>query len=209
LSRSVFRPYRSRRRDDAAAATRHAILDAARSVIADRGYAGATIAAIAAMAEVAVPTVYASVGGKAALLLALHALMDQGATLAASREAMRNTWEPRSVIYIAVDFARRASEEFGDLLVASDAAAPFEPAAAEAMRAALQRHRETCRGVATRLAQLGTLRTGLSPEEAADALAVLSGWRTWHALVHDYGWSWQAAADWIAATARRALLGVA
>ena len=55
-------------RAEQAAATRHAVLEAARALFAEHGYAGTSIAAIAARAGVAVDTVYAAAGRKPALL---------------------------------------------------------------------------------------------------------------------------------------------
>ena len=60
--------YRSERRQEQAEATRQAILDAARALFIERGYARTTVADIAAAARVAVPTVYVSVGTKPAIL---------------------------------------------------------------------------------------------------------------------------------------------
>src|SRR5262245_10827869 len=62
------RAYHAPRRLAQAAATRAAILAAARKVFIARGYRAATVADIAAEAAVAVDTVYATVGRKPALL---------------------------------------------------------------------------------------------------------------------------------------------
>ena len=61
------RPYDSSGRKAAAEATRRAILEAARRVFLARGYAGATMPAIAEEAGIALDTVYAAVGKKPAL----------------------------------------------------------------------------------------------------------------------------------------------
>ena len=66
------RRYRSPVRDRQAAATRLAVLRAARDLFGDRGYAATTVTAVARRAGVAVDTVYASVGRKPQLLLAVH-----------------------------------------------------------------------------------------------------------------------------------------
>ena len=52
------RPYRSNRREAQARRTRERVLAGATAVFLDRGYAGATVRAIATEAGVSVPTVH-------------------------------------------------------------------------------------------------------------------------------------------------------
>src|ERR1700761_1448886 len=61
------RAYRSSVREEQARRTRLAILDAARLLFTEQGYAATTIAQIAAKASVAVDTVYAAAGTKPVL----------------------------------------------------------------------------------------------------------------------------------------------
>ena len=61
------RAYDSSSRKEAARLTHQGILDAARDVFLDQGYAAATMPAIAQAAGVALDTVYAAVGKKPAL----------------------------------------------------------------------------------------------------------------------------------------------
>jgi AcrR family transcriptional regulator len=61
-------------REEQARRTRLAILDAARLLFTEQGYAATTIAQIAAAARVAVDTVYASVGTKPVLMRLLGEL---------------------------------------------------------------------------------------------------------------------------------------
>ena len=63
--------YHSPRRQQAAAATREAIIEAALELFACQGYARTTVAQIAEAAQVAANTVYTSVGGKPQLLAAI------------------------------------------------------------------------------------------------------------------------------------------
>ncbi len=65
------RAYRSTLRAEQAAATRRAVLVAARGLFEERGYDATTVAAIAASAGVSVDTVYASVGRKPELVVAV------------------------------------------------------------------------------------------------------------------------------------------
>jgi AcrR family transcriptional regulator len=66
------RRYRSPRREQQAAATRRAVLRAAQALFTTRGYPETTVADVARRAKVSVDTVYASVGRKPQLLLAVH-----------------------------------------------------------------------------------------------------------------------------------------
>lgn len=66
------RRYDSTRRRAAAEETRTAVLVAARRLFTTRGYAATSVAEIAAAAEVSVDTLYAAVGRKPELLLAVH-----------------------------------------------------------------------------------------------------------------------------------------
>lgn len=66
------RRYRSPLREEQAAATRRSVLLAARDLFAAEGYAGTAVAEVARRAGVSVDTVYASVGRKPQLLLAVH-----------------------------------------------------------------------------------------------------------------------------------------
>lgn len=71
MTEPVKRRYDSSGRARRAAATRAAILSAARDHFVERGYAGTAVADVAAAAQVNVDTVYASVGRKPQLMLAV------------------------------------------------------------------------------------------------------------------------------------------
>ncbi len=66
------RPYRSPHRERQAARTRAAVLEAARDLFSERGWAGTSIRDVAMTAGVSVETVYATVGSKGDLLVAVH-----------------------------------------------------------------------------------------------------------------------------------------
>jgi AcrR family transcriptional regulator len=73
------RPYRSRHREERAAATRRAVLRAARDLFTTKGYSDTTVTEVARRAKVSVDTLYASVGRKPELLLAVHDMVLGGA----------------------------------------------------------------------------------------------------------------------------------
>lgn len=66
------RAYNSPARREQAEATRRAVLRAARDLFTSRGYAQTSVLDVARRAEVSLDTVYASVGRKPQLLLAVH-----------------------------------------------------------------------------------------------------------------------------------------
>ncbi len=66
------RTYRSPRREEQAAATRRRILRAAKQLFTTKGYPDTSVAEVARRAKVSVDTLYASVGRKPQLLLAVH-----------------------------------------------------------------------------------------------------------------------------------------
>src|SRR5512139_2006780 len=69
--RKTKRPYNSTRRQAQARETRRQIIEAARRLFSEHGYAGATIEAIAREAGVAPETIFATFGSKRAILAAL------------------------------------------------------------------------------------------------------------------------------------------
>ena len=73
------RSYRSPHRREQAATTRSSVLSAARDLLQDRGYAATSVADIAHLAGVSVDTVYASVGRKPELVLAVIDMVLGGA----------------------------------------------------------------------------------------------------------------------------------
>jgi AcrR family transcriptional regulator len=193
--------YRSERRQEQAAATRQAIIDAARALFVERGYARTTVADIAAAAHVAVPTVYVSVGPKPAILGELRKRIP---ALAGVPEDVQSDLallsDPIGVISGTVAVIRQMMETSGDLMLAIEAAAPFEPVATEAWEEGLVLHRAGWTMAVERLEALGALKPTLHPRKAADALSFLSLHATWRTLGRD-GWTFDEIETWIVVTA--------
>src|SRR5579859_4286686 len=133
MSAPVKRRYDATRRRQAAARTRAAILDAARDLFTERGYAATPMTAIAGRAGVALDTVYASVGRKPELARLLIETAVSGTDQAIPAEqrdyvqAIRAA--PNADAKIAIYAAARAAiaPRLAIVLAIIQQAAPAEP----------------------------------------------------------------------------------
>ena len=196
---------RPSRQKIAAAATRREILGAAERLFAEQGYAQTSIVDIAAAAGVSVPTIYASVGQKKALVLALVSFVGEGAGVGDAQRALAAASTADDVLAAAAGLNRRLLEDRGDVVRAIRSAANVEPDVAAAYAAAQGMHREGSARVARRLASLGALASTTTPEEATAAIELLTGVETYETLL-GRGWSLDRAERWIVAALRRLLL---
>lgn len=193
--------YHSELRQQQAAATRQAIIDAGRALFIEKGYARATIADIAARAGVAVPTVYASVGPKPVILDELRHQMPAHAGVAPIDVGayLSSLDDPHSLITACTAAVRRLIETSGDLLHAIEAAAQFEPIAARAWEEGLAIHRSGWALVCQRLVTLGALEPA-NAHRTADIMSMISLPQSWRTLYREYGWSYDEIEGWIIAT---------
>jgi AcrR family transcriptional regulator len=211
---------RAKRRYDAsgrraqAEATRARVVEAAGRVFLERGYAGATIPAIAAEAGVALQTVYRAAPGKAGLLAAAVE-----AAVAGGVERSRRPVESRPAIRSIIDEAdpRRQLALYahtqpgiwarvGPLLRVLEAAAASEP---ELRRLQQEQDAQRHAGLSrfTRLLdERGALRAGLSPERAADVIVTLGSHGTYQSLVVTHGWTDEEYEAWLADALQHGLL---
>ena len=193
-------------RDKRAASTRAAILESARRLFAEHGYAHTTLAQLAADAEVSVQTIYNSVGGKQAVLLGVVEVVDEIARVGHVMRDIKETEDPLEIVRFTVAMRQRAIEGAGDILHGFIAAAAAEPEIAAESAARARRTRERCRQIAIRLQTLDALRPELDVDEASDVLFTLLHHAVWHRLANECQWETARIEEWLVSVLRDALL---
>ena len=200
------RAYRSVKRAEQVAQTRHDILATAGALFRQGGYSGASMPQIATDAGVAVETVYRAFGSKAGLFSAvIEAAVAGGAARAevpvVERPAIRAIQEegdPRRQIELYAATQPGIHRRAGPLLRALAAASVSDPELHS-----LWERIETGRlhgqgGFVAMLAERGSLRPGLAVEEGRDGLWVLTSLAVWDLLVTTLGWSVERYERWLA-----------
>ena len=197
--------YNSPRRQQAAAATREAIIEAAQELFACQGYARTTVAQVAEAAQVAANTVYTSVGGKPQLLAAITESGAGDPDVAETLTAVARATDPAEVIRLTAAGTRRVNQRRAKAVAVLLDSAQADPAAAEMLRLAVRYYRDTLATLARRLEDLGAVEPP-DLNRAADVFWYLFGWTSWRTLVTDLGWSWDEAEQWLAQQGIDALL---
>lgn len=186
--------------------TKQRVVEAARRVITERGYAASSIEAIAREAGVATPTVYKAFGSKTAIVLALNALIDSESGLPGLVPQALAASTGRDVIVWSVRIGRSLAAHCGDLIAIVNQVAPSEPDLAAVRDEGNRRLVAGCRAAAERLGELGELRDGLDLVQAAGLLAQLSSAEAFLSLARDHQWSFDQAETWLSDAACRLLL---
>ena len=189
--------YKSARRQQQAQATRRDILQTARRLFAERGYAPTSMNDIATEASVAVQTIYASCGSKRELVLALVDTIDEEADVATIATQLAESEKPKEIISLGVRLTRQLNERCGDIISALLSAAPVEPDAAAAAQEGKRRHREGTATTAHKLHALGALRDDVSADAAAALLATLTWQPVYAQLTQEHGWTYDDCERWI------------
>ena len=203
--------YSSPLRAQQAAATRRAVLDAARKLFVSQGYGATTIEQIAGEAGVSKPTVFTAVGNKQAVLSAVRDVAmagdDQKVAVADRPLAQLIRAEPDP--YRAVELLAELFTGIGSRYAEIDAVLR---GAAHGGDLELRRLWQTsedqrlfgARMWVTALAGKGPLR--LDVDSAVDVLWLYMAPDQYHRLVHARGWSAQRFQQWMAETLCRILL---
>jgi AcrR family transcriptional regulator len=194
------------RRDQMAQQTRGDILRAARRLFAEHGYAATSITDIAEEAGVAIQTIYARLGSKRGMLLALIDLIDEEAGVGPLAQEVTCAANPLATLRAGVRLTRSFQERCGDVIEALFTAAGAEPELADAVAEGQRRHREGARITIDRMQELRGLRNDVSPERAQALFALSTNHEAWRELITGYQLDWDTAEDWLVDALSRALL---
>jgi AcrR family transcriptional regulator len=205
----VKRRYDATGRRQAAAHTRTAILDAARELFTERGYAATPMTAIADRAGVALDTVYAAAGRKpdlARLLIETAITGNDQAVPAEQRDYVRAIQaapdaETKIGVYAAAITAIAPRLE---LVLGIIQQAPGEPELAQLWHQIAERRAANMRLFIANLASVHPLR--LDADEAADIVWATNAPEFYQLLVGQRGWTPQRYEHFLAGTWRRLLL---
>lgn len=206
------RRYDSTRRQEQARATQRAVLDAARRLFLERGYAATTVGAVAKAAGVSVETVYKSCGNKAGLAKGVFdvAIVGDDEPLPMLQREMvariGSEPDPRRKLLMYGEHLIEAGPRAGALQLLIRSAAAGDPDAATVWD---QMTRERLAGMtelARHLHQEGHLRPDVSVDEARDVLWTYNSVELYDLLVLQRGWEAKRYGRWIAEALIAALL---
>jgi TetR/AcrR family transcriptional regulator, regulator of cefoperazone and chloramphenicol sensitivity len=202
----VKRPYHSPKRERQARQTREQIVGAARRLFARDGFAKTTVEAIAREAGVSAQTVYASVGSKRGIVLALLDRMEIEGGNEELRRELAASKDPRWQLRAIVRFNRRLFERGRDVLdvvMATRADADVEAFG----QAGEARRREGQARWVRAWAEAGVLRSDLDEGAAADVLWALTGPELYWLFAVNSGWSGSKFEEWLFGTLESQLFG--
>lgn len=201
----MVRAYHSTRREQSAAVTRQLILHVAQDLFVQEGYAATTVAEIARRADVAVTTVYDSVGSKSAIVLALIENGVQDSEIARTIDRVRQASEPETAIAHLAAGVCATSLRLMPLIRLMYDTAPADAAIAAAVVATEKAYRKNLEPLTDHLRENGWLRAHISDEEAVDILWFHFGISSVR-ILSDMGWSQERMQTWLGKQVGTALL---
>jgi AcrR family transcriptional regulator len=204
MAKRVKRKYDTTSRRQQADQTRDRILEAARRVISQNGFADATFEAIAAEAGVAAPTVYAAYGSKSGIL---QALMTRAAFNTTYENVVREALESDDPVTRLRFAARIARGIFDSLRSEAEVLRGATAIAPDFIRERERIRYERQEGVVQVLDQKGALRTGLTVSMARDILWTLTSYDIYRRLVVERRWTADQYERWLGDTLIATLMG--
>jgi AcrR family transcriptional regulator len=185
---------------------RRAVVDAARTLFLERGYAATTIEAISRRSDVPSATVYRLFSSKLGILktlldtsiagddrpLAVEERPDVAATFTAP--------DSRELLAGFAGITTAINQRTNDVYRVLVSAAGSDPAAEELL-SELRQQRDRGQGrIARSIARAGALKPGLRERDAADLIHALMSPEVYRLLVGDRGWTPERYQQWLATT---------
>jgi AcrR family transcriptional regulator len=205
------RRYHAPRRAEQAARTRRAILEAARDLFVSQGYTASTIAEIAARAEVAVDTIYATIGRKPALMRELVESAISGtdhAVPAEERDYVQRTVQAPTARAKFTAYAEglvAIHRRLAPIFLSLRDAAAHDPECATLWTEISDRRAANMLRFAANLRATGEVRPDLTDTEVADVIWTMNAAEYFH-LLTQRGWTSQRIGKWLADAWERLLL---
>jgi AcrR family transcriptional regulator len=205
------RPYHSPRRQEQAAATRRAILEAAQRLFEKQGYAATTMAAIAEEARVALKTVYVAFESKSGVLRALWNLRlrgDRDEVPIAQQDWYREVIEepdPERQLRLNARNSRARKISIAALLDVIRSGALVEPEIEELWNRIESDYHDNQRVIAESLHKKKALQRDLDVDRATDILWTINHPNVWQ-LLTGRGWTPEEYEQWTADLACAQLL---
>lgn len=206
------RAYRSELRAAGADETRRAILDAARTLLVEKGYGAMRMERIARDAGVALDTVYASVGSKPLLVRLLVETAISGGDAAVPAEEREYVKRIRAApsaklkLGMYAEALRSIHTRLAPLVRALRDAAAEHPDLAALWREISDRRHRNMLLFADDLLATGGLRADVAREEVADTLWTIGAPELFLLLTQERGWSGERFSAWLATRWYRLLL---
>lgn len=211
--KSPKRTYDSSRRQAQADETRRHILEAARKLFIERGYAGATAEAIAAEAGIAAQTIYAIFKNKKRILVSLmnvspatgvedHTPMSERANV----QAVAQERDQRRQLQMFAEIVASNLDQVAAMFEVMTEAAKIEPDFDRIIQKLNKQRLEHMTSAVQDIAANGPFRENMDEAYARDTIWTLTSGEVFLLLTRDRGWSKEQYAEWLADMLTRALL---
>jgi AcrR family transcriptional regulator len=203
MRKGAKRKYDSTSRSEAAKTTRELIVNSARAIFLEKGYAAATMPAVAMAAGTALDTVYATVGKKPALFRLLIEMAISGSDRALPAEerdyvrAIRAETDAARKLRLYAAALGRIQPRLAPLIRVLQGAASLDSELEALWQTISQRRADNMRLLAKDLAATGRLRSGLSESKVADIIWSMNSPEFYLLLVEQRGWSLEEYERWL------------
>lgn len=211
--KSTKREYDSTRRQAQANETRRHILEAARKLFTERGYAGATAEAIAAEAGVSAQTIYAIFKNKKRILVSLmnvspatgvedHTPMSERANVQAVSQERDQRRQLQMFAQVVASNLNQVAGVFEVMTEAAKTEPDFERIAQKLNKQRLEHMTLAVQQIAAN----GPFRENMDEARARDTVWTLTSGEVFLLMTRDRGWTKEQYAEWLADILIRALL---